>query len=469
MLMFILACTEASLDWSTTEQSFFWQLVGAHELPTKHFLPLISHVDGVKHAEACSQLLLILQLEKPTAEIMRLLLTRAASSLNSESVDDANSDDLLSVTSLHYWGRPGGVYAQRFAEILGSMITSAVSGLRPCGDAEDGIGSTNSGRKRTSTKSSGNSTDRLSLLISILTHLECMRRNCKNIAMLQSAELQSSLQQVISSSNVPSNLKDRFAELLSLVEREDITLASSRSSASGRGSRQEASGEPTGSSKGGHSLRNLDSRRAAEAERKRQNTTANIGVASTSSKKKQSRKKADEDGDAEGEDSSDNANSKAATNSTNNANSDSDDDESEGPLAIDDSLDAASASSAASESQAPASTGRTADSSVLEITISSSDSDDEDEDKPVESRPKKTTTGKRRAPPASKKQQPPAKKVTPKQGGRKVVNLDDDEDSENSDNNYNNNDKDGSDSGDDTPRGPTSKRRKMVSRRLLDD
>ncbi|KAM3187008.1 hypothetical protein ACTXT7_003148 [Hymenolepis weldensis] len=510
---------KASLDWSTTEQSFFWQLVGAHELPTKHFLPLISLVDGVKHAEACSQLLLILQLEKPTAEIMRLLLTRAASNLNSESVDDANADDLLSVTSLHYWGRPGGVYAQRFAEILGSMITSAVSGLRPSGDAEDGSGSTSSGRKRTSMKykqpsreipvdnrsvrSSGNSTDRLSLLISILTHLECMRRNCKNIAknkkneascpapplsdlllfsvpflvysmlytiVLQSTELQTSLQQVIASSTVPSNVKDRFAELLSLVEREDITPTSSRSSTSGRGSRQETSGEATGSSKGGHSLRNLDSRRAAEAERKRQSAAAsgsgNSSIAPGNSKKKQSCKKLDQDGDGEGEDSSDNANSKTGansnndTNSINNANSDSDDDdESEGPLAIDDSLDVASPSSAASESQAPAA-GRTADSSILEITISSSESDDGEEDKPVESRPKKTTATKRRAPPPSKKQ-PPAKKVASSQGVRKVANLDDDEESENSDNNNNSNDKDGSDSGDDTPRGPTSKRRKM--------
>lgn len=63
---------EASLEWSSTEQSFFWQLVGAHELPTKHFLPLISLVDGQKHSEACSQLLLLLQLEKCVFLLNRL-------------------------------------------------------------------------------------------------------------------------------------------------------------------------------------------------------------------------------------------------------------------------------------------------------------------------------------------------------------------------------------------------------------
>lgn len=61
---FVNIFTEASLEWCTTDQLFFWQLVGAHELPTKHFLPLISLVDAEKHSEACSQLLLILQLEK---------------------------------------------------------------------------------------------------------------------------------------------------------------------------------------------------------------------------------------------------------------------------------------------------------------------------------------------------------------------------------------------------------------------
>lgn len=105
-----------------------------------------------KSASQALSLLSLFFAYRPTLEIMRLLLTRAASNLNSESVDDANADDLLSVTSLHYWGRPGGVYARRFAEILGSMITSAVSSLRPFGDAEDGNGSTSSGRKRTSIK-----------------------------------------------------------------------------------------------------------------------------------------------------------------------------------------------------------------------------------------------------------------------------------------------------------------------------
>ncbi|KAM7540300.1 hypothetical protein Aperf_G00000042291 [Anoplocephala perfoliata] len=455
---------KASLDWSTTEQSFFWLLVGAHELPTKHFLPLINLVNVVKHSEACSQLLLILQLEKPTIEIVRLLLTRAASSLNStDIIDDANADDILSVTSLHYWGRPGGIYAQRFAEILSSMITSSVNALRPAGDAEDGSGNAGSGRKRAGTKTAGNGSDRLSFLVSILTHLECMRRNCKNIAMLQLAELQASLQQVIVSPNVPSNVKDRFAELLSLVEREVLpsTGHSSRSSTSGRGGRQDTGGE-TGSSKGGHSLRNLDSRRAAEVERRR--NAAVVGV-NTGTRKKQARKKSDEDGD--GEDSSDNNNSKTATSNndtgSNIANSDDEEDDSEGALAIDDSLDTSAnietddreAGSSSSDSPTPARNSNT------EISISSSESDEDD--RPAARGQKRPI--KRRAPTASKKQQPPAKKPASKsrKAPNPVPDSDDDEDDDD--------DEDKEDSGsEDAPRvtGP-SKRKKTVSRRLLDD
>ncbi|VDN15077.1 unnamed protein product [Dibothriocephalus latus] len=55
---------KASLEWTSMEQFFFWQLVNAHELPTRNFLPLISLVNDQKHPEACLHLLLLLQLEK---------------------------------------------------------------------------------------------------------------------------------------------------------------------------------------------------------------------------------------------------------------------------------------------------------------------------------------------------------------------------------------------------------------------
>nr|CDS23572.1 Integrator complex subunit 3 [Echinococcus granulosus] len=454
---------KASLEWSSTEQSFFWQLVGAHELPTKHFLPLISLVDGQKHSEACSQLLLLLQLEKPTNEIVRLLLTRAASSLNSTVAASNTADDLLSVTTLHYWGRPGGAYAQRFAEILGSMVTTAVNTLRCAHDAEEG-GIGVAGRKRNGPKAGCGSSDQMPLLISILTHLECMRRNCKNISMLQAAELQTSLQQVILSTGVPAHVKDRFAELLSLVEHDAMetvqtTSTTTRAGGTSRNNKQEAKEVlGTGSSKGGHSLRNLDSRRAAEVERRR-------SAALESGKRKLTRKKWDEE-EGEGDDSSDYSNNNNSTNNTtsnNNANSEEDND-SDGALAIDDSIDASAntenekqdAVAPLSSSSSPNSPNGDNNNSSNSSGSDSGDDDDDEEEGPVIRGGKRSAKGRSVS---TKRQQPPAKKrATARTRKAAPIAVDSDEEGgEESDS-------------EDAPRvtGP-SKRRKVVSRRLLDD
>ncbi|KAL5112608.1 hypothetical protein TcWFU_007873 [Taenia crassiceps] len=455
---------KASLEWSSTEQSFFWQLVGAHELPTKHFLPLISLVDGQKHSEACSQLLLLLQLEKPTNEIVRLLLTRAASSLNSAVAASNTADDLLSVTTLHYWGRPGGAYAQRFAEILSTMVTTAVNSLRCAHDTEEG-GSGAAGRKRNGPKTGGSSSDQLLLLISILTHLDCMRRNCKNISMLQATELQTSLQQVIISTGVPAHVKDRFAELLSLVENDAIetvppTSSTTRAGGTLRSNRQETKEViGTGSSKGGHSLRNLDSRRAAEVERRR-------SAALEGGKRKLTRKRwGDEEG--EGDDSSDNSNNNNGVNNTssnNNANSEEDND-SDGALAIDDSMDTfanteneeqdpTAASSSSSSPNSPDGDNNNLSSS----SGSDSEADDDDDDEgPVVRGRKRPAKGRSVA---TKRQHPPAKKRATKRTRKAAapVTVDSDEEGGEESNS------------EDAPRVTgSSKRRKVVSRRILDD
>lgn len=273
---------KASLEWTSMEQFFFWQLVNAHELPTRNFLPLISLVNDQKHPEACLHLLLLLQLEKPTNEVVRLLLSRAVPSGLSAA------DDLLSVTALHYWGCPGRQHSQRFASILGNMINAAVAGLKASTDREMSSDSSRE-KKRNGVRGVGSS-EHLDQLVAILSHLDCMRKKCRNIAkkdaglcrVLEAAELQSTLQQVIHSPAVPVGLKDRFAELLTLVEDDSDSLAGQQGltaqgtrTAAVRGAAGPDSLVSSIGSKGGHRLRNLDSRRAAEAERRRTAVVAN--------------------------------------------------------------------------------------------------------------------------------------------------------------------------------------------------
>ncbi|CAH8589178.1 unnamed protein product [Schistosoma haematobium] len=162
----------ASLEWNSIEQLFFWQLINAHEIPTSRFLPLIHSVDSFKHPEACSNLILLLKLEKPSFELVRALLSRR------------NSNDLLSMTALHFWSCPDNQHAGRFSNILCSFINAPLSSTNAVGvssatnnqnmkDVKD--------KRRSSSKHQLSPEDCVDLSL-ILTHLDSLRRNCKNIS-----------------------------------------------------------------------------------------------------------------------------------------------------------------------------------------------------------------------------------------------------------------------------------------------
>ncbi|CAI2730534.1 unnamed protein product [Schistosoma spindalis] len=162
----------ASLEWNSIEQLFFWQLINAHEIPTNRFLPLIHSVDSFKHPEACSNLILLLKLEKPSFELVRALLSRR------------NSNDLLSMTALHFWSCPDNQHAGRFSNILCSFINAPLSSTNAVGvssatnnqnmkDVKD--------KRRSSSKHQLSPEDCVDLSL-ILTHLDSLRRNCKNIS-----------------------------------------------------------------------------------------------------------------------------------------------------------------------------------------------------------------------------------------------------------------------------------------------
>ncbi|CAH8592652.1 unnamed protein product [Schistosoma rodhaini] len=286
----------ASLEWNSIEQLFFWQLINAHEIPTSRFLPLIHSIDSFKHPEACSNLILLLKLEKPSFELVRALLSRR------------NSNDLLSMTALHFWSCPDNQHAGRFSNILCSFINAPLSSTNAVGVSS----ATNNQnmkdvkeKRRSSSKHQLSPEDCVDLSL-ILTHLDSLRRNCKNISLLQDDDIQSALQSLAVSPKLSPNLKDHFSDLLALVEdlpatpsdyhsqiqdslshcnpsvhiNGDVYKSDMRKISSDRIKPSSHSG-----SKGGHSLRNLDSRRAAEAERRQ--VVSSYSSNSTSSKRHQ--------------------------------------------------------------------------------------------------------------------------------------------------------------------------------------
>ncbi|TGZ61192.1 hypothetical protein CRM22_008120 [Opisthorchis felineus] len=333
---------KASLQWNSIEQFFFWQLINAHEIPTRSFLPLVKCVEPAKHPEATANLILLFKLEKPSFELVRALLSRSG------------PNDALSVTALHFWSCPDNQHASRFASILKSMIMTPLS--QRAEGSLGGVGSSTSARdardKRRNGGSKHVSPENCVDLPLILTHLDAMRKNCRNISrvhqpikgkrygVLQDEDVQLALQSVANSRKVPLSVKDHFSDLLALAEdqpsaptgsskgSEDslspdaLHRLSGTSLGSDTGKRLSFSGRTVQmGSKGGHSLRNLDSRRAAEAERRQLPV---VGSAT----KRSSRTSANQNNNGAGADS-DNEDNEAM--SSTGSSSDSSDEEDEKP------------------------------------------------------------------------------------------------------------------------------------------
>ncbi|TPP62038.1 SOSS complex subunit A [Fasciola gigantica] len=311
---------QASLQWDSIEQMFFWQLVNAHEIPTRRFLPLVRCIDPAIHPEACANLIQLFKLEKPNYELVRALLSRP------------KPDDPLSVTALHFWSCPDN-HGSLFAEILSEMITVPLT-FRS--DSSSGPAREGRDRRRNGAKNQVTPENAVDLSL-ILTHLDSIRRNCKNMSnprtkrgaanrrcsLLQDVDIQNALQSVANSRDVPVSIKDHFSDLLALAEDQptpppvgvggSTRTASSGAQSSGTGnrlngntgsttevnSRRGGRGAALGS-KGGHSLRNLDSRRAAEAERRQTpNATNKRSSRAGTSSAENARTSAEADSDAE--------------------------------------------------------------------------------------------------------------------------------------------------------------------------
>lgn len=75
----VLECVRASFTtYETYEQFCLWRLIQAHDIPIGRLQDLLPELDeaGPEHAEALAGMLLLLKNEQPTAELIRLLLSR---------------------------------------------------------------------------------------------------------------------------------------------------------------------------------------------------------------------------------------------------------------------------------------------------------------------------------------------------------------------------------------------------------
>uniref|UniRef100_A0A8U8BJ11 Ints3-like C-terminal domain-containing protein n=1 Tax=Geospiza parvula TaxID=87175 RepID=A0A8U8BJ11_GEOPR len=138
-----------SLDWETFEQYCTWQLFLAHNIPLETIIPILQHLKYKEHPEALSCLLLQLRREKPSEEMVKMVLSRPC-----------HPEDQFTTSILRHWGL-------RHDDLLGEHIKALL------------IKNNSLPRKRQSLRSSSSKLAQLTLE-QILEHLDNLRLNLTN-------------------------------------------------------------------------------------------------------------------------------------------------------------------------------------------------------------------------------------------------------------------------------------------------
>uniref|UniRef100_A0A8C2E044 Integrator complex subunit 3 n=1 Tax=Cyprinus carpio TaxID=7962 RepID=A0A8C2E044_CYPCA len=176
-----------SLDWETFEQYSTWQLFLVHSIPLETIIPILQHLKYKEHPEALSCLLLQLRREKPSEEMVKMVLSRPY-----------HLEDQFTTSILRHW-------AAKHDDLLGEHIKALL------------IKNNSMPRKRQSLRSSSSKLAQLTLE-QMLEHLDSLRlnlSNTKNNFFSQTPILQA-LQHVQASCDEAHKM--RFSDLFSLAE-----------------------------------------------------------------------------------------------------------------------------------------------------------------------------------------------------------------------------------------------------------
>ncbi|XP_035202552.1 integrator complex subunit 3 isoform X1 [Oxyura jamaicensis] len=176
-----------SLDWETFEQYCTWQLFLAHSIPLETIIPILQHLKYKEHPEALSCLLLQLRREKPSEEMVKMVLSRPC-----------HPDDQFTTSILRHW-------CIKHDDLLAEHIKSLL------------IKNNSLPRKRQSLRSSSSKLAQLTLE-QILEHLDNLRLNLTNTKQnfFSQTPILQALQHVQASCDEAHKMK--FSDLFSLAE-----------------------------------------------------------------------------------------------------------------------------------------------------------------------------------------------------------------------------------------------------------
>ncbi len=182
----------------------FWQLVWSHpDLPAADCVaPLLPKLDAFRHAEALTSVLLMLRRERPTAELIRAMLSREV------SPSDRTVTSALAHWMLEHEDRLGDLVSGHLGRQLASSSSSSASG------------SATSGAKR---KRGGGGGSVSHSAEQTLRHLDQLRQGCgkRGQEFLALRSLQQALQQARHACTEVQ--KRRFMDLFALAESDSET------------------------------------------------------------------------------------------------------------------------------------------------------------------------------------------------------------------------------------------------------
>jgi len=182
-----------SLTWETFEQYALWQLLLGHDIPVDCILPLIPRLSYDKHAEVLTHFMHLLRREKPTAELIKHLMSR-----------EPHPGDRFVTTVLSSWLSQQFEDGKKLGDLIGSQLCKQAS---PAGGKR---------KRTTNTNKINNSLGALAEMT--LGHLDLLRQNCRNYDLFNLRSIQQALQTV--RSLCTDHQKKKFSDLFALADSE---------------------------------------------------------------------------------------------------------------------------------------------------------------------------------------------------------------------------------------------------------
>uniref|UniRef100_A0A182QAQ3 SOSS complex subunit A homolog n=1 Tax=Anopheles farauti TaxID=69004 RepID=A0A182QAQ3_9DIPT len=215
-----------SLEYETFEQVCIWQLVQAHDIPLETFQEIIPELESGAHAEALTAILLLLRAEKPTTELVRLLLSR--------EMETKHRGDPFVTSVLRYWCQE---FEEKLSELIAALLTSKYPSNSP------------NKRKRPSKSAQANTAPTSEQL---LNHLEHFRRSCRHgngtgTGLFVQNDMQRALQQAFAHS--AESQRKQFSDLFALAAEDETSTSVGRRGTSSRGRKAPSSKKETAAEK----------------------------------------------------------------------------------------------------------------------------------------------------------------------------------------------------------------------------